>query len=126
MSAAVADYKPKQPYNSKIKKQKEAFTLELVPTKDILLALGNAKQKGQLLIGFALETENGVENALKKLRDKNLDLIILNTLSDPGAGFKHVTNKITIIDSKENLHEFPLKTKKEVASDICDAVEKLF
>jgi phosphopantothenoylcysteine decarboxylase / phosphopantothenate---cysteine ligase len=126
MSAAVADYKPKKPFNSKIKKQKEEFTLELVPTKDILLALGDAKQKGQLLIGFALETENPVENALKKLRTKNLDLIILNSLSDPGAGFKHTTNKVTIIDSKENLTEFPLKTKKEVASDISNAVEKLF
>lgn len=125
MSAAVADFKPKQPYKSKIKKQKEELTLELVPTKDILLALGNAKQKGQFLIGFALETENSVGNALKKLRAKNLDLIVLNTLSDPGAGFKHTTNKVTIIDSKENLNEFPLKTKKEVASDISDAVEKL-
>jgi phosphopantothenoylcysteine decarboxylase / phosphopantothenate---cysteine ligase len=125
MSAAVADYKVKETFGNKIKKQKEAFALELVPTKDILLALGNAKQNSQLLIGFALETENPVPNALKKLRAKNLDLIILNSLNDPGAGFKHATNKVTIIDRQENIVEFPLKTKKEVASDISLAIEKL-
>lgn len=122
MSAAVADYRPKEISAEKIKKQSAEFNLELVKTTDILSELGKIKQEGQILIGFALETENETENAKDKLLRKNLDFIVLNSLQDKGAGFKADTNKVTIIDKTLNSVDYPLKTKKEVAKDICQKI----
>jgi len=116
-AAAVADYKPAKVAEQKIKKSADSFTINLSPTKDILLEMGRIKEK-QFLVGFALETENEVPNALKKLKKKNLDAIVLNSLQDKGAGFKKNTNKIKIIDKLENISEFSLKSKAEVAKDI--------
>ena len=118
MTAAVADFTPMAPAEKKIKKQDNQMTLSLKPTKDILLDMGKAKQKKQILVGFALETDNELENARSKLKKKNLDLIILNSLKDPGAGFQHDTNKVTMIDQTGNETVFPVKLKKEVARDI--------
>lgn len=117
LSAAVADYRPKKPSLSKIKKTDETLTLELIKTKDILASLGE-KKKAQFLVGFALETDNEITNAIKKLKSKNLDLVVLNSLNDSGAGFGGNTNKITIIDKDLNQLDFPLKSKSEVADDI--------
>jgi phosphopantothenoylcysteine decarboxylase/phosphopantothenate--cysteine ligase len=117
LSAAVADYRPKFPALYKIKKKATSLTLELEKTEDILASLGE-KKKNQILIGFALETENEVANAIKKLKAKNLDLIVLNSLNDDGAGFGGSTNKISIIDKDLNQKNYPLKSKSEVASDI--------
>jgi len=117
LSAAVADYKPKNVSLTKIKKSKASLNLELTKTKDILASLGKLKNK-QLLIGFALETNNEIENAKIKIKSKNLDFIVLNSLNDKGAGFGETSNKITIIDSEFNKTNFKLKTKKEVADDI--------
>ena len=117
LSAAVADYKPKNVSLTKIKKSKVSFNLELTKTKDILASLGKLKNK-QLLIGFALETNNEIENAKIKIKSKTLDFIVLNSLNDKGAGFGETSNKITIIDSEFNKTNFKLKTKKEVADDI--------
>ena len=125
LSAAVADYKPKNPSNQKIKKQGETLTLELIKTKDILSSLGEIK-KNQFLIGFALETENELENAKNKLKKKNLDMIVLNSLNDKGAGFKLDTNKVTFIDKLENITNFDLKPKHEVAKDIIDQIIEHF
>ncbi|MEZ4975125.1 MAG: bifunctional phosphopantothenoylcysteine decarboxylase/phosphopantothenate--cysteine ligase CoaBC [Flavobacteriaceae bacterium] len=121
LSAAVADYKPKNPASQKIKKQGETLTIELVKTKDILASLGEIK-KNQFLVGFALETENELENAKTKLKKKNLDLIVLNSLNDKGAGFKSETNKVTFIDKLENITNFDLKPKQEVAKDLMDKI----
>lgn len=118
-SAAVADYTPEVVYDRKLKKQEQELTIKLKPTQDILKYLGENKQNNQILIGFALETDNEKENAKKKLIEKHLDFIVLNSLNDQGAGFNYDTNKISIID-KENTVSFPLKTKKEVAKDIID------
>jgi len=120
-SAAVADYKPKMVSDSKIKKDTDSISIELVKTLDILASLGKIK-KNQFLIGFALETDNEIENATLKLKKKNLDLIVLNSLNDKGAGFKKETNKITIIDKFEKISEFSLKSKAEVASDIFNEI----
>lgn len=120
-SAAVADYKPAQVAQEKIKKNDDEFTIHLVKTKDILASMG-AKKQGQFLVGFALETENEQENALKKLKKKNLDAIVLNSLRDKGAGFKTKTNKITFIDKKGSSTSYDLKSKKEVAVDIFDQI----
>ncbi len=120
-AAAVADYKPKSVANEKIKKHEEQLTIELIKNKDILLSLGEQKKK-QYLVGFALETENGIENAKEKLERKNLDAIVLNTLKDEGAGFGKSTNKISFIDKKLQIKTFGLKTKAEVASDILSEV----
>jgi len=117
LSAAVADYKPKHPSLSKIKKTEETLTLDLIKTKDILASLGE-KKTDQFLMGFALETDNEITNAIKKLKSKNLDAIVLNSLSDSGAGFGGTTNKITIIDKDLNQTDYPLKSKSEVADDI--------
>lgn len=117
LSAAVADYRPKFPALSKIKKKNTTLTLELEKTEDILASLGEKKEK-QILIGFALETENEVANAINKLKAKNLDLIVLNSLNDDGAGFGGSTNKISIIDKDLNQKDYPLKSKSEVATDI--------
>jgi len=116
-AAAVADYKPKNVATQKKKKQEATFTIELEKTKDILASLGVIK-KEQLLVGFALETNNEVENAKGKLKKKNLDFIVLNSLQDKGAGFGKPTNKITIIDKDESLTAFELKSKTAVAHDI--------
>ncbi|MGB1268648.1 MAG: bifunctional phosphopantothenoylcysteine decarboxylase/phosphopantothenate--cysteine ligase CoaBC [Flavobacteriaceae bacterium] len=116
-AAAVADYKPKHVATQKIKKKTDTLTIELEKTKDILASLGAIKQQ-QIVIGFALETNNEVENAKGKLKRKNLDFIVLNSLQDKGAGFGKATNKITIIDADESLTSFELKSKKDVAQDI--------
>ena len=122
MAAAVADYTPKKKVDHKIKKSTDEFSLELKKTKDILREAGKIKSKGQTLVGFALETNNEKENAMKKLEEKNADLIILNSLNDAGAGFGYDTNKITIFDANRKEYKFPAKTKKEVASDIVNTI----
>ncbi len=122
MSAAVADYQPASVAKEKIKKKETAFSINLVKTVDILSELGSQKKSGQVLIGFALETENEQEHAIQKLQKKNLDLIVLNSLKDEGAGFKGDTNKITLIDKKLEIKTFELKTKNEVAADICQKI----
>lgn len=122
LSAAVADYRPKEPANQKIKKDSHEFTLELIKTPDILATLGKQKKTGQILLGFALETNNELENAIKKLEKKNLDFIVLNSLNDLGGAFKNDQNKITIIDRNKNQENFELKPKKEVAKDICKKI----
>lgn len=121
LSAAVADFKPKEVASQKIKKKSETLTLELEKTKDILASLGAIK-KQQFLVGFALETNNELENAKGKLKRKNLNLIVLNSLNDKGAGFKTDTNKVTFIDDNENITEFQLKSKAEVASDLLNKI----
>lgn len=121
MAAAVADYKPVEVSNQKIKKSAANLTINLVPTQDILASLGGKKTK-QFIVGFALETNNEVENAEKKLVAKNLDLIVLNSLNDEGAGFQKSTNKITIIDKFKKKSEFSLKSKAAVAQDIFDVI----
>ena len=123
LSAAVADFKPKEVALQKIKKKEPTLTLELEKTKDILESLGNIK-KQQFLVGFALETNNELENAKGKLKRKNLNLIVLNSLNDKGAGFKSETNKVTFIDDKENITEFQLKSKADVAKDLLNEIIK--
>ncbi|MGL2993776.1 bifunctional phosphopantothenoylcysteine decarboxylase/phosphopantothenate--cysteine ligase CoaBC [Flavobacterium sp. TSSA_36] len=120
-AAAVADYRPKHIASQKIKKAAENFSIELEKTKDILASLG-ASKKHQYLIGFALETENEIENAKLKLQKKNLDLIVLNSLQDEGAGFGKSTNKITFIDKNFRIEAMDLKAKTAVAIDIMDKV----
>ena len=121
LSAAVADYKPKNVASQKIKKKDATLTIELAPTKDILASLGAIK-KHQFLVGFALETNNEVENAQRKLKRKNIDIIVLNSLQDKGAGFATNTNKITIIDKYFSQKLFELKSKDEVAKDIMNEI----
>jgi len=121
LSAAVADYKPKKSVSQKIKKTDTTLELSLSPTKDILASLGAIK-KQQYLVGFALETNNEIENAKGKLKRKNLDAIILNSLQDKGAGFANDTNKITIIDKEFNEKAFKLKSKVAVAKDIMNEI----
>jgi phosphopantothenoylcysteine decarboxylase / phosphopantothenate---cysteine ligase len=123
MTAAVADFTPANPVQVKTKRKKENLTIELKPTQDIAAALGSLKKENQILVGFALETHNEVVNAQKKLKKKNLDFIVLNSLNDAGAGFGVDTNKITIIEKGNKKQVFELKSKKEVAADI---VEKMF
>lgn len=126
MSAAVADFTPQNPSPEKIKKDNQQKSILLKPTQDILAALGEKKRAGQLLIGFALETNNELDNATKKLHTKNLDFIVLNSLKDKGAGFIHDTNKVTILTRSGDQHDYPLKSKTAVAADILDkAVEML-
>ena len=124
-AAAVADYKPKQIAKQKIKKTEEAFSIELEKTKDILASLGKIKTK-QFLVGFALETENEIEHAKLKIQKKNLDLIVLNSLNDEGAGFGKATNKITFIDKSFKIEPMPLKPKEEVAKDILKKIIGLY
>ena len=121
LSAAVADYRPKNVATQKIKKTTSALEIELEPTKDILASLGEIKEN-QFLVGFALETNNEVENAKGKLKRKNLDVIVLNSLQDKGAGFATDTNKITIIDKDLTEKSFELKSKEEVAKDIMNEI----
>jgi len=118
LAAAVADFTPVTTLSAKMKRGIGEMVITLQPTEDIAAFLGEIKQKNQLLVGFALETENELNNAIGKLHRKNFDLIILNSLRDEGAGFDHDTNRITIIDNNNNIDKFELKSKGEVASDI--------
>lgn len=126
MSAAVADYTPVQVATQKIKKKEDSFTIELKKTTDILATLGQIKKPEQILAGFALETDNEEENAKSKLTRKNLDLIVLNSLRDEGAGFQKDTNKITIFNRACEKKEYLIKSKVEVARDICTELLKLY
>ena len=123
LSAAVADYKPKYVSDQKIKKSDTSFTIELEKTKDILASLGKIK-KQQYLVGFALETNNELENAKSKLASKNLDLIVLNSLKDEGAGFGVSTNKVTFITKSQEVIKMELKSKSEVAQDLIQQILK--
>lgn len=124
LAAAVADYTPVHRADQKIKKTEDHLTLELVRTEDIAATIGQNKKSHQISIGFALETELGEEHAQKKMIKKNFDFIVLNSLNDPGAGFQHDTNKITILQASGEIMTFPLKSKTEVAEDIVDVMEK--
>ena len=121
-SAAVSDYKPKLAMDHKLKKNGQPLQLELTENPDIAASLGALKTKDQFTVGFALETDNEAFNAKEKLQKKNFDLIVLNSLQDPGAGFLHDTNKITIFDRDNKEESFQLKPKNEVASDIVNAI----
>lgn len=123
-AAAVADYRPKSIAPQKIKKNTETLSIELEKTKDILASLGTIKEK-QILVGFALETENEIENAKKKLKKKNLDIIVLNSLNDAEAGFGKDTNKITMIFKNEEMINFDVKSKSEVSEDIFQQILKM-
>jgi phosphopantothenoylcysteine decarboxylase/phosphopantothenate--cysteine ligase len=125
MCAAVSDFTPVNISAQKIKKQDAGLNIELKKTTDILRTLGEQKKSGQILVGFALETNNEEENAIDKLKRKNLDFIVLNSLNDKGAGFKTDTNKITIIDNQLQKTTFELKDKDDVAKDICNKVAEL-
>ena len=125
MSAAVADYTPVTVADQKIKKQDAGFSIDVKKTTDILSELGKQKKTGQILVGFALETNNEEKNAIDKLQKKNLDFIVLNSLNDEGAGFKKDTNKITIIDNKLQKTAYDLKSKDAVARDICIKIVEL-
>jgi phosphopantothenoylcysteine decarboxylase / phosphopantothenate---cysteine ligase len=124
-AAAVADYRPKNVASQKIKKNDASFTIELEKTKDILASLGQIK-RNQFLIGFALETENEIEHAKQKIQKKNLDLIVLNSLNDDGAGFGKPTNRVTFIDRDFNIEPQALKSKEEVAVDIVNKIVKYY
>ncbi len=125
LAAAVADFTPEKTHPAKVKRGGSDMVIRLKPTEDIAASLGKIKKKGQFLAGFALETDNEVENAKGKLQRKNLDIIILNSLKDDGAGFGHDTNRITIIDSNNNIDKFELKSKDEVAFDILKKIISL-
>lgn len=125
MSAAVADYRPAQAANQKIKKKSDTLTIELIKNPDILQDLGTKKTSKQILIGFALETQNEELNANDKLKRKNLDMIVLNSLNDKGAGFGTDTNKVTFIYKRKTAKSLPLMTKQEVAGEIINEVLKM-
>lgn len=125
LCAAVADFTPEEVADHKIKREHDNLMLRLKPTHDIAAALGQRKQAHQCLVGFALETDHEAEHAQDKLRRKNLNFIVLNSLRDAGAGFRHDTNKITILDA-EGSTAYPLKSKKEVAADIVDRLCREF
>ena len=125
MSAAVADYTPTTVAQQKIKKNDNNLNIEIKRTVDILSLLGSQKKNGQILVGFALETNDEEKNAIEKLKKKNLDFIVLNSLNDEGAGFKKDTNKITIIDGNLQKTTYGLKSKDEVAQDICYKIAEL-
>lgn len=120
MAAAVADYVPQNPESQKIKKSDPEIILKLVRSRDILKKMGEIKKSGQLLIGFALETDNEIDNAKSKLHTKNLDFIVLNSMKNEGAGFAKPTNQVTILDNKGNSRKYDLKSKPAVAADIFD------
>jgi phosphopantothenoylcysteine decarboxylase/phosphopantothenate--cysteine ligase len=124
-AAAVADYKPLQKSTEKIKKSGEKMQLELIKNPDLIAELSKYKKENQLFVGFALETNNEIENAQEKIKKKKLDLIILNSLSNPGAGFKLDTNQISIIDKYNKITDFELKSKTQVAVDICNYISKI-
>lgn len=125
MAAAVADFTPVNVASEKIKKEKGIEKIELKSTPDILASLGKAKRNNQILVGFALETDDEFSNAKKKLEHKNLDMIVLNSLKDEGAGFGVDTNKITILKKEGDSSSFPLKTKDSIAFDILSEIENL-
>lgn len=125
LAAAVADYRPKVVASQKIKKKTSSMSLKLEKTPDIAAALGKAKSDGQRIIGFALETQNELENARGKLQRKNMDGIVLNSLNDTGAGFNHDTNRITFLSANGEVRAFGLKSKAEVAKDIVDALREM-
>ncbi|HKK80038.1 MAG TPA: phosphopantothenoylcysteine decarboxylase, partial [Phaeodactylibacter sp.] len=124
-SAAVADYRPAQRAEQKIKKSDEARTLQLVKNPDIAAELGQRKKTGQYTVGFALETQDAEANARGKLERKNMDIIVLNTLEDEGAGFQHDTNKVSLLRKDNKKRSFELKPKREVAADILDELQEL-
>jgi phosphopantothenoylcysteine decarboxylase / phosphopantothenate---cysteine ligase len=118
LAASVADFTPLTTSDTKIKRTGDDLVLRLKPTKDIAASLGAVKKPGQILVGFALETDNEIENATGKMVRKNLDLMVLNSLRDEGAGFGHDTNRITLIDRNNNIDKFELKSKVDAARDI--------
>ena len=124
LSAAVADFRPETAADQKIKKNPEtdSLILKLVKTEDILKSVGSKKTENQVVVGFALETENGLDNAKKKLHTKNIDLIVLNEMNESGVGFKTKTNKVSIITKDDKVTEFELKPKNEVALDVLEAI----
>jgi phosphopantothenoylcysteine decarboxylase/phosphopantothenate--cysteine ligase len=122
LAAAVADFTPVEVQRNKIKKEKTGLLLRLKPTTDIAETLGKTKKPFQVLAGFALETDNELYNAKEKLFRKNLDIIVLNSLKENGAGFGHDTNKITLIDRNNNIDKFELKSKEEAAKDILNKI----
>jgi phosphopantothenoylcysteine decarboxylase/phosphopantothenate--cysteine ligase len=125
MAAAVADFSPVNPQDKKIKKTGSKLTIELESTKDILAELGQNKKSNQILVGFALETHDEEANALKKLKSKSLDMIILNSLNEPGAGFKTPTNKVTVYFKKGEAISIPLKSKQELSQDILKMIASI-
>lgn len=125
LCAAVSDFTPSEKADKKIKREKDDMILSLKPTQDIAASVGKIKREGSLLVGFALETDNEFDNAQGKLERKNLDMIVLNSLQDPGAGFAVDTNKVSIIFRGGETLEYPLKSKSQVADDIVDNIEKL-
>ena len=118
----MADYTPVVVADKKIKKKEDTFTIELTKTTDIAKTLGQQKRPDQLMVGFALETDNEVANAIGKIQSKNLDMIVLNSLQNAGAGFGHDTNKISIIKRDGTMIDFDLKSKQDVAQDIVEAI----
>jgi len=122
MCAAVADYKPINTTTQKLKRTAESISIDLTPTQDIAKHLGSIKKENQRLVGFALETNNEIENSKQKLSSKNLDFIVLNSLNEKGAGFKHDTNKVSIFFNDGKVIPFEMKLKKDVAHDIVDAL----
>ena len=126
LCAAVADFRPKEYKENKIKRGSSDYTMELTPTRDIAAELGKRKSEDNILIGFALETTDEIANAKRKLEKKNLDAIVMNSIREAGAGFGSGTNKITIMDRGGSVKEYPVKDKREVASDIVDYVENCY
>jgi phosphopantothenoylcysteine decarboxylase/phosphopantothenate--cysteine ligase len=125
MAAAVADFRPAEPSEHKLKKDRGVPVVELVPTVDILAGLGRSKPDGQVLVGFAAETQDLVANAADKLTRKNLDLIVANDVSKTDVGFEHDTNEVVIIASDGTRHDVPLSTKRDVARVVLDAVQTI-
>ena len=125
MTAAVADYTAKETYDHKVKKKDSELKIELKRTEDILKHFGAQKKDKQVLIGFAMETNNELENAKGKLSNKNADLIVLNSLNDKGAGFKHSTNKVVFVTKDAEPKAFELKSKKEIATDVVNEILRL-
>jgi phosphopantothenoylcysteine decarboxylase/phosphopantothenate--cysteine ligase len=125
LAAAVADFSPEKVEGFKIKRAEDEIFLKLKPTRDIAEALGKSKTKAQILAGFALETNNEIANAMHKLTQKNLDIIVLNSLREKGAGFGYDTNRITIIDRNNIINKFELKSKEEAARDILDKIVEM-
>jgi phosphopantothenoylcysteine decarboxylase/phosphopantothenate--cysteine ligase len=122
LTAAVADFTPKEISTHKLKRGKEDWHLRLAPTQDIAAELGRRRQNKQFLVGFALEDTNEMDNAVRKLHSKNLDMIVLNSLNDKGAGFDVATNKISIIERSGDVTHFPLKSKEETADDVVNKI----
>jgi len=125
LAAAVADYTPKIKASQKLKKKEGDMSIELVRTTDIAATLGKQKQAHQVMVGFALETNDAIKNAQRKLVKKNFDFIVLNDLTDKGAGFGYDTNKVTFLEQNDKITRYTIKTKAEVATDIVDKVIQL-